>query len=68
MPKVKTKRAAAKRFKVTGGGKVRRQKAFRRHLLSSKARKRKRSLREKALVDSTNIKAVQATMPYAGVK
>lgn len=64
MPKAKTKRSAAKRFKVTGGGKIRRKKANRRHLLSSKATKRKRTLREKALVDATNVRAVRTILPY----
>ncbi len=65
MPKAKTKRAAAKRFKVTGSGKLRRKKAFKRHLLSSKNRKRKRELREKAFVDKTNAPGMKRIMPYA---
>jgi large subunit ribosomal protein L35 len=64
MPKAKSKRAAAKRFKFTGGGKIRRMKAFRRHLLSSKSRTRKRELREKAHVDESNVKAVLSVLPY----
>ena len=44
MPKVKTHRGAAKRFKVTGTGKIRRRKAFRSHLLEKKSSRRKRSL------------------------
>ena len=63
MPKSKTKRAAAKRFKKTGGSKIRRGKAFRRHLLSSKSRKRKRNLRGKGLVDKTNVAAVLRMLP-----
>jgi large subunit ribosomal protein L35 len=50
MPKMKTNRSAAKRFQVTGRGKIRRQQAFVRHMLTSKARKRKRRLRHAALV------------------
>jgi large subunit ribosomal protein L35 len=67
MPKTKTKRAAAKRYKVTGSGNIRRAKAFKRHLLSSKSRKRKRGLRENALVDKTNIKEVKLILPYHGI-
>lgn len=46
MPKLKTNKSAKKRFKVTGTGKVLRAKAFARHILTSKSRKRKRSLRK----------------------
>jgi large subunit ribosomal protein L35 len=50
MPKKKTNRSAAKRFQVTGRGKIRRNQAFVRHILTSKSRKRKRRLRHSALV------------------
>ncbi|HMP90550.1 MAG TPA: 50S ribosomal protein L35 [Kiritimatiellia bacterium] len=50
MPKKKTKKAVAKRFKKTANGKVKRAKVGRRHLLSSKSRGRKRALRKAALV------------------
>ncbi len=50
MPKLKTRKAAAKRFKLTGGGEIRRRKANKGHLLTTKTRKRKRSLRKSALV------------------
>ncbi|MFR6345048.1 MAG: 50S ribosomal protein L35, partial [Christensenellales bacterium] len=46
MPKMKTHRGAAKRFRLTGSGKVRRNKAYKSHLLNSKSRKRKRNLRK----------------------
>ena len=46
MPKMKTKRAAAKRFKVTGTGKIKRFKAYKRHILTKKSTKRKRDLRQ----------------------
>jgi large subunit ribosomal protein L35 len=46
MPKVKTKRAAAKRFKVTGTGKLKRMKAYKSHILTKKSAKRKRNLRQ----------------------
>ena len=51
MPKVKTKRAAAKRFKVTGTGKLKRMKAYKSHILTKKTTKRKRNLRHAAMTD-----------------
>jgi large subunit ribosomal protein L35 len=54
MPKVKTNSSAKKRFKVTGTGKITFQKAFKRHILTKKSKKRKRSLRKKGLVGATN--------------
>jgi large subunit ribosomal protein L35 len=54
MPKVKTNSSAKKRFKVTGTGEITFQKAFKRHLLTKKSKKRKRSLRKKGLVGDTN--------------
>ncbi len=51
MPKIKTRRAAAKRFKLTAGGRIRRRKANKGHLLTRKTRKRKRALRKSALVN-----------------
>ena len=65
MPKMKTNRAAAKRFKVTGTGKVRRSKAYKSHLLSKKSPKRKRNLRRAGLVDSTNMHGLRRLLPYA---
>lgn len=56
MPKLKTSRSAAKRFKKTGTGKFKRSKAFRGHLLTKKSSKRKRSLRKAGLVDKTDQK------------
>jgi len=64
MPKMKTNRGAAKRFKVTGTGKVMRRKAFASHILTSKSTKRKRGLRLAAGVDSANIKMVRKLLPY----
>ena len=64
MPKVKTKRAAAKRFKVTGTGKLKRMKAYKSHILTKKSAKRKRNLRKAALVDSTNVKNMKKILPY----
>ena len=63
MPKVKTKRAAAKRFKVTGTGKLKRMKAYKSHILK-KTTKRKRNLRHAAMTDATNVKTMKKIMPY----
>jgi large subunit ribosomal protein L35 len=64
MPKVKTKRCAAKRFKATGSGKISRRKAFSSHILTKKSTKRKRNLRKPTLVDSTNMKQIAKLIPY----
>jgi len=66
MPKVKTKRAAAKRFKLTATGKVLRRRAFKSHILAKKTRKRKRALRRPALVADADLKRVKAMIPYMG--
>jgi large subunit ribosomal protein L35 len=65
MPKMKTNRGAAKRFKTTGSGKVVRKKAFANHILTKKATKRKRNLRKSTLLDSTNRQKVSRLIPYA---
>lgn len=65
MPKMKTKRSAAKRFRVQGSGGVKRGKAFLRHILTKKATKRKRELRGTTQVHETNLKSVRAMLPYA---
>ena len=65
MPKMKSNRGAAKRFKTTGTGKFRRSKAFKSHILTKKTAKRKRNLRKSALVDSTNVRGVRRMLPYA---
>jgi len=59
MPKMKSKRGAAKRFKTTGSGKVKRYHAFASHILTSKTRKRKRNLRKSALVSDANEKRIK---------
>ena len=64
MPKLKTNRGAAKRFKITGSGKIVRSKAFSNHILTKKTTKRKRHLRRSGLVDSTNKKNVSRLIPY----
>lgn len=65
MPKIKTNRAAAKRFKFTASGKIKHRKAFRSHILGKKDPKRKRQLRGDGYVDETNVRAVRALLPYA---
>ncbi len=62
--KIKTNRSAAKRFSLTGKGKVKRNKAYASHLLSSKSPKRKRNLRKATLVDSANMSGVRRMLPY----
>lgn len=64
MPKMKTNRAAAKRFKLTGTGKLKRNKAYKRHILTKKTTKTKRNLRKAALVDDTNVKNMKKILPY----
>ncbi|HMA75980.1 MAG TPA: 50S ribosomal protein L35 [Candidatus Krumholzibacteriaceae bacterium] len=59
MPKIKTNRGAAKRFKLTKKGKIKRKKAFASHILAKKSRKRKRHLRRPTLVDKTNEKKIK---------
>ena len=64
MPKMKTKRAAAKRFKATGTGKLKRNKAYKSHILTKKSQKRKRNLRKSAIMDETNVKNMKKILPY----
>ncbi|MDA8121585.1 MAG: 50S ribosomal protein L35 [Deltaproteobacteria bacterium] len=64
MPKVKSNRGANKRFKATGGGGIKRAKAGKSHILTSKSRKRKRGLRKNAQVDSANEKSIRRLLPY----
>jgi len=64
MPKMKTNRGAAKRFKATARGKITRSKAYAGHMFTSKTTKRKRNLRKSALIDSTNKKAIRRLLPY----
>lgn len=59
MPKMKTHRGAAKRFKTTASGKIIRRKAFTSHILTKKSPKRKRNLRKSTVVDSANEKALR---------
>ena len=64
MPKIKTNRSAAKRFKVTGTGKLKRNKAYKRHILTKKSAKVKRNLRKAAITDETNVKNMKKIIPY----
>ena len=64
MPKIKTSRAAAKRFKKTGSGQLKRMKAYKSHILTKKSQKRKRNLRKATVVDSTNVKSMKKALPY----
>ncbi len=64
MPKLKTHRGAAKRFKLTGTGKVKRRKAFHRHILTSKTAKRKRNLRKSAVLDDRDAPGIKRLIPY----
>jgi len=65
MPKMKTKKGAAKRFKVRGSGSIKRGSAYMRHILTKKSTKRKRQLRRQNAVDSTNTRAIRAMLPYS---
>ena len=64
MPKVKTKRGAAKRFKFTASGKIRRSKAYLRHILATKTRKQKRRLGKSTIVAAADERRVRRMLPY----
>jgi len=64
MPKIKTNRGAAKRFKKTGSGKIKRSHAFTSHILTSKTRKRKRNLRKSNVVEAVDHKNIARLIPY----
>lgn len=64
MPKIKTHRGAAKRFKKTGSGKIKRSKAFASHLLGDKTPKRKRKLRKAGLVSASETNRISKLIPY----
>ena len=64
MPKIKTNRGAAKRFRKTGTGKIRRNKAFTSHILTSKTTKRKRDLRQSTVVAKVDQKNIAQLIPY----
>ena len=64
MPKIKTHRGAAKRFTVTGSGRIKRTKAYASHILTKKNSKRKRNLRKSALIDHNDAKSIRKLIPY----
>jgi large subunit ribosomal protein L35 len=64
MPKLKTHRGAAKRFSVTGTGKIKRSRAKTSHILTPKTTKKKRQLRKSVILDQTNEKAIKRLVPY----
>ena len=63
MPKLKTHRGAAKRFRKTSKGKIKRSKAFRNHILTKKTTARKRHLRNATLISDADHKRVEALLP-----
>lgn len=64
MPKIKTNRGAAKRFRKTGSGKIRRNKAFTSHILTKKSTKRKRELRQGTLIHKADERNIAQLIPY----
>ena len=62
MPKMKTSRAAAKRFKKTGSGNLKRNKAYKSHILTKKSQKRKRGLRKATTLTSADLKRIKAVL------
>lgn len=64
MPKMKTKKAIAKRFRITGTGKLKRAKAYKQHILTKKSAKRKRNLRKVGYVSVTQLKTMKKLLPY----
>ncbi len=64
MPKMKTHRGAAKRFKITASGKVKRHKAYKSHILNKKSSKRKRNLRKSTLIAAVEQKKIKRLIPY----
>lgn len=64
MPKMKTHRGAAKRFKKTGTGKLKRAKAFKSHILTKKSSKTKRNLRKTGYVATAQVKVMKKLLPY----
>ncbi|WP_260292523.1 50S ribosomal protein L35 [Sedimenticola hydrogenitrophicus] len=65
MPKIKTNRGAAKRFKVTGTGTIKRGQSHRRHILTKKSTKRKRQLRCPAQLHKADVAVARRMIPYA---
>ncbi len=65
MPKLKTNRGAAKRFRSTGKGKFKRAQSHRRHILTKKTTKRQRHLRADALIADADMSSIRKLLPYA---
>lgn len=65
MPKMKTKKGAAKRFRVRASGEVKRAQAFKRHILTKKTTKNKRQLRGTTSVHASDVAAIKSLLPYA---
>jgi len=65
MPKMKTHKSSAKRFKISKSGKILRSKAYKSHILTKKTAKRKRNLRKSTEVSSADTKKVKKLLPYA---
>jgi large subunit ribosomal protein L35 len=64
MPKLKSRKAAAKRFRISGGGKIMRRKAFKSHLLEHKNADRRRNLSQVAVVNERDVDRVHGMLPY----
>ncbi len=64
MPKLKTHSSSKKRFNITGSGKIKRAKAYRRHILTKKTSKRKRNLRKNTVVSSADYSTIKRLIPY----
>ncbi len=65
MPKMKTHKSSAKRFKVSSSGIIVRSKAYKSHILTKKTAKRKRNLRKATMVSSAEVKKVKVLLPYS---
>ncbi|MFQ5877641.1 MAG: 50S ribosomal protein L35 [Acidobacteriota bacterium] len=64
MPKIKSKRGAVKRFRLTSSGRIKRSRAFKRHILTSKTTKRKRHLDIDTHVNKADVRRVREMLPY----
>ncbi|TFB07917.1 50S ribosomal protein L35 [Candidatus Atribacteria bacterium MT.SAG.1] len=65
MPKMKTHKSSAKRFKLSSSGKILRSKAYKSHILTKKTAKRKRNLRKRTTVSSAEVKKIKVLLPYS---
>jgi large subunit ribosomal protein L35 len=66
VPKMKTKKSAAKRFKVRPGGTIKRGQAFKRHILTKKSTQTKRKLRGTTNVHDSDLRTIRSMLPYSG--